>query len=200
MVAAVVPPGAPTLTTLLKTAGDAYDARPGNTAASRWRDVSDIDPTDPDRVWNYDGDLTDEELDELVPRRLMTPCRPVAVTTAVLLSVRGRSRCAMRAEPRTRLGGVLLVAVLLAAACGGDDTTDEPDDDAATEAASEVAGSDDDRTATTTSEATDQPDATAEPSPEPEPQPEPVPLGDRFPLVRRDAIRAGPTGPSPSPI
>ena len=45
---------------------DAYDARPGNTAASRWRDVSDMDPTDPDRVWNYDGDLTDEELDELV--------------------------------------------------------------------------------------------------------------------------------------
>ena len=87
----------------------------------------------------------------------------------------------MRAEPRTRLGGVLLAVVLLAAACGGDNTTDEPEDDAATEAVPEVAGSNDDRTTTSTSEATDQTDATAEPAPEPEPQPEPVPLGDRFP-------------------
>ncbi|MXW99878.1 MAG: hypothetical protein F4118_11265 [Acidimicrobiaceae bacterium] len=44
---------------------DEYDAFPGNTAVSRWRDVTDIDPTDPDRVWVYDGDLTDEEQHEL---------------------------------------------------------------------------------------------------------------------------------------
>ena len=31
----------------------------------RFSDVSDIDPTDPDRVWVYDGDLTDEEQHEL---------------------------------------------------------------------------------------------------------------------------------------
>ena len=45
---------------------DTYDDFPGNTAASRWRDVTDIDPADADYRWNYDGDLTAAELDELV--------------------------------------------------------------------------------------------------------------------------------------
>ena len=42
-----------------------YDANPGNTAASRWRDVANMNVRDKDARWVNAGDLTDAELDEL---------------------------------------------------------------------------------------------------------------------------------------